>query len=261
MPSELEAFLARNSVAASESMPLIHTTRSYNFKAIMEKDQIEPQQCDTFLNEKLSYFFVGRPAYKYSTDSQTAESWELPCCFVFESDAVIDIKRIFPFDSGAFSKGLYPDYIGKIPMEKFISTDPNAPAKIIGSFFGDTKRYFDMTPKPRASFEQEYSLTPFDAELLAASRLASESTAKKFDDRRFSVEIQTEAPINVSSKLMAVIIPEVYLSINGVIEKIEGDWSAEAIGYPIYSLSTEMYYATIYRELHSLYKRKGLLDA
>jgi hypothetical protein len=259
MPSELEAFLARNSVVAADSMPLVHTTRSYNFRAIMKDSIIAPQDCDVFINEKLSYFFVGRPAYKYSNNNPTAESWELPCCFVFESDALPSVKRIFPFDSGAFSRGLYPDYIGKMPLGNFLSTEASSPSKLIGAFFGDTSSYFGMSPKPRSNFEQEYSLNPFDAELLAASRLASESSATKFDDRRFTIEVQTDQPISLSSKVMAVIIPEVYLSVDGVIEKIEGEWDAEVIGYPIYSLSTDMYYAIIYKEIHSLYKRKGLL--
>ncbi|MGX1740253.1 hypothetical protein ACWIEX_01725 [Bosea sp. NPDC055353] len=117
-----------------------------------------------------------------------------------------------------------------------------------------------MKPKPRPEFEQEFSLNAFDAEILAANRLSAESTPKSFDDRRFTIEIQTEETIKLNSnKLIAVIIPETYLSIAGVIEKIEGDWDAEAIGYPMYSLSTEMYYATIYREVHELYKRRGLL--
>lgn len=250
----------RNSVAAAAQLPLVHTTRSYNLRAILDEGCINPQPCDVFTEESLTYFFVGRPAYKYKAENSTAEAWELPCCFVFESDAIGDIKRIFPFDSGAFAAGLYPSYINNLPLSEFEVQDPAGPSKLIGSFFASPDHYFNMRPKSRDAFEQEYSLGPFDAELIATSRLAAEATTTSFDDRRFTIEVQTESATQlIESGLIAVILPESYLAADGVLDKIQNDWKAEPIGYPIYPLSVSMYYATIYHQIHEFYKRRGYI--
>jgi len=260
MPSALSAFLARNSVATVESLPLVHSTRSYNFRAILAGSSLSPQPCDVFKGEDINYFFVGRPAYKHRSDNSTAEPWELPCCFIFEADAVSPAKRVFPFDSGAFVSQRYPSYIGTMPLKEFESSGNEAIGKIIGSFFGSSDRYFNLSPRPREEFELEFSLTPFDAELSAAMRLAGEGTPTSFDDRRFTIEVQTDTALDLGEiNPIAVIIPEVYLDIDGVLDKIENEWKAEPIGYPIYPLNLAAYYAVIYKEVHDFYKREHYL--
>lgn len=147
MVSALESFLQRNSVVPTSSLPLVHSTKSYNLKAMLEAGAINPQECDVFLKEKINYFFVGRPSYKYTTDSSSADHWELPCCFIFAADVVKDPSRVFPFDSGAFSRGRFPDYIDMMPRSDFQMNLPDAPQRIIGSFFGSAKNYFLLNPK------------------------------------------------------------------------------------------------------------------
>ncbi len=260
MPSPLEAFLARNSVAAAEGLPLIHTTRSYNIRSLMEGDVINPQRCDVFTSDDLNYFFVGRPAYKFESDSSQTPHWELPCCFLFESDAIKGVKRVFPFDSGAFANKRYPSYMSSIPLDRFTTNGLDAAGKIIGAFFGSGKKYLEMKPKSVSDFEQQYSIGPLDAELSAASRLANEVTSDKFDDRRFTIEIQTEDAVHLArTSPIAVVLPEIYLDDKRIIEKIQGTWGAEPLGYPMYPLSLNMYYALIYHEILEFYKRKGML--
>lgn len=260
MPSALAAFLSRNSVNAAQGLPLVHTTQSYNLKAIMAGDEIKTQPCDVFTDDSLTYFFVGRPAYKYESKNSSAEAWELPCCFIFESDTLSPMKRIFPFDSGAFAGGRYPSYINKMPLAEFEVNSLDAPEKIIGAFFGNASRYFDLTPKSRDDVDAEFSLTPLDAEISAASRLAGEATPNSFDDRRFTIEMQYDKNVDlVSSKIIAVILPESYLDVKEIRDKIEMEWDAEPIGYPMYPLSVSMYHALIYKEVKDLYVRRGLL--
>ncbi|WP_267348713.1 hypothetical protein [Sphingomonas sp. GM_Shp_2] len=227
---------------------------------LMEEGVIKPQQCDVFLQDKLNYFFVGRPAYKYNSDSGQADHWELPCVFIFESQEIGGIKRIFPFDSGAFAGKRYPSYIAGMPIENFEVSGADAPGKLIGAFFGSARRYLDMQPKGREEFEAEYSISPLDAELSAASRLAGEGTIRTFDDRRFSIEIQSEQEVHLAStKPIAVVIPEIYLGVDGVMDKIQVDWQAEALGYPMHSLSLDNYYGLIYKEVFDFYTRRGFI--
>lgn len=260
MTSALEAFLLRNSVVPSAPLPLVHSTKSYNLKAILAADAILPQECDVFLSEKINYFFVGRPSYKYSTSSTSADHWELPCCFIFESDLVKSPSRVFPFDSGAFSKNRFPDYIDMMPRDEFQLNIKDAPERIIGSFFGSAKDYFQLNAKSSHLFEQEFSLSPFDAEVQAIMRLAAERTIPDFDDRRFAIEIQSNDAINLSvNRPLAVVLPEQYLDVKSVRQTIQDNWGAEPLGYPMFSLSVSAYHAMIYQEVHSFYKRKNLL--
>lgn len=260
MPSALESFLLRNSVVPAPTLPLVHSTKSYNLRAILEADSIQPQECDIFLQEKLNYFFVGRPSYKYSTTSTSADEWELPCCFIFASDVVKNPKRTFPFDSGAFSTKRFPDYIGMMPRCEFEVSGLGAPERIIGSFFGSAQDYFMLKSKSPNVFEQEFSLSPFDAEAKAILRLAGEKTIPDFDDRRFAIEVQSEDPVQFSTnKPLAVVLPEQYLDIDSVRTTIQDDWGAEPLGYPMFSLSVAAYHAIIYKEVHSFYKRNGFL--
>lgn len=260
MPSALESFLLRNSVVPSGPLPLVHATKSYNLRSIITSDAIEPQECDVFLKEKLNYFFVGRPSYKYTTDSTSADHWELPCCFIFASDLANNPKRVFPFDSGAFSKGRFPDYIEMMPRAEFEVSLPDAPERIIGSFFGSAKDYFSLKPKSPDVFDQEFSLSPLDAEVSAILRLAGERTIPDFDDRRFAIEVQSGSAVTLSAnKPLAVVLPEQYLDVASVRDTIQNKWGAEPLGYPMFSLSISAYHALIYQEVLSFYERNNFI--
>jgi hypothetical protein len=75
-------FLKRNQISKANPLPLVHTTESYHLKKIISSGLIKASRCDVFRNENLSYFFVGRAAYKRDLH-QEAEYWELPTCLVF----------------------------------------------------------------------------------------------------------------------------------------------------------------------------------
>src|SRR4029453_381484 len=75
--SALLRFLQRNQITKSRPLPLVHTTESYYLKKIIETGQIKAQRCNVFAGEQLSYFFVGRAAYKRDS-LQECEYWELP---------------------------------------------------------------------------------------------------------------------------------------------------------------------------------------
>jgi hypothetical protein len=231
-------------------------------KRIGPSDSIETTECDVFEGENLNYFFVGRPAYKVPGKDAVAAEWELPCCFIFEYEAIGDIKRIFPFDSGAHHLKLYPNYIQMMDMEEFeISSINDAPARIIGAYFGDARSYFDLTPKSQRDFNDEFGLGPLDAEVRAVHKLAYDSRGDdQYDDRRLTIEIQSEANVDLKiTKPLAVILPAVYLDSPDIREAIETRWEAEAITYPIMPLSVKNYYGTIYEKVLNFYKVRGYL--
>ncbi len=258
MDGPLAKFLSKNSILSSIAMPLVHTTSAYSAKRIIQGGLIKPQLCDTFQNERLTYLFYGRPSYKRMGESQLAKYWELPSLFVMDYEK-ISTKRIYPFDSGAFASRRYPEFINMMDMQDFeVTSALTAPQRLVASFFVDTNRYFRLNPRDKRDFNIRYEISATDEEIQALYELIL-SYSDKIDDRRFAIEIQTEADIDLKTcGLMAIIIPEEYCESDELMALAEKN-GAEVIPYPTYSLKQEMYYHAIYNCLFEFYKTKGLV--
>jgi hypothetical protein len=259
--STFSDFLSRNNITLGGVLPLVHSTRAYHLKGIVGSNKIIATPCDVFTPEMLSYFFVGRLAYKYREDSSEAEYWELPCCFIFDFTSVCDIRRVFPFDSGAFHRNRYPGYINQMSLAEFeASSAPETASRIIGAFFGDVRSYFALKSRNQNTFETEFSLGVFDAEIKALHRLAREKAPASFDDRRFSIEIQSSSDIDLQlTKPLAVVAPAPYFDDINFLDHVQNKWTAVPLPYPVYSLSVGQYYHAIYERVETFFKTKGLL--
>jgi hypothetical protein len=255
---KLSTFLRRNTVEDASPLPYIHTTRSYNVESIKNANAIKSSDCRHF-GKDLTYLFVGRPAYKRKPTGSEADYWELPCCFIFESVESSRIERIFPFDSGAFRENLYPDYINFMNEDEFLAS-PDTQTRIISAFFGSSENYFFGKAKSKDSFDNEFQLGVFDAELKALRRLAEDGTPSNFDDRRFTVEVQMQGAIDFAEyPPQAVILPSIYLRDEGVRNKILDDWKAEPLTYEMYGLSQDKYDAIIYSKVEEFYRSRGYI--
>jgi len=255
-------FLQRNTISPAKNLPLIHSTPAHHLKKIKASGQLHARQCDVFTQDELLYFFVGRPAYKVPLDAGESEYWELPICFVFEFTSIIPFHRIFPFDSGAFAKQRYPNYITAIGLDEFnLGNDPSIPGKVIGAFFGTSNDYFRLQAKDKGPFKTEFNLDVFDHEVLAMHKLATDSKRAAIDDRRMTVEVQINRDIDLAvSRPLAVICPHVYLDNNDFLDHVQGSWNAQPISYSINALSSINYYGQIYEKLERFYIDKGYLN-
>lgn len=257
--SDFGQFLLRNNVQTATSLPLVHSTPALHLKSIVQSGQISTNACDVFAGDALNYFFVGRPAYKRRSDVSDSPYWELPCCFIFEFSSLKPFRRVFPFDSGAFQR--YPSYLKSFAVDKFdVAAIPDATERIVGAFFGDAQSYFRLSAKPTGAFESEHSLGPFDYEVKALHRLALEQSAASFDDRRLTVEVQTETSVDlVTNKPLAVVAPAVFFDDQSFLDHVTNVWQAQPISYPIFALNTSAYYAAIYERVEVFYRSLGLL--
>ncbi|CAL4868258.1 hypothetical protein MMA231_02533 [Asticcacaulis sp. MM231] len=258
--SKLKAFLAKNTIKVADGLPVVHSTRAYNLGQLRQSNMLQVTECDVFKTEELNYFFVGRPAYKLDSDGQ-GSPWEYPCCFIFDIKVLSDIRRIFPFDSGAFAGGRYPSYIQRMPLEEFTAeTSTETPGKIIGAFFGSPWNYFRSKPVNEDDFISEHNLGAFDAEVRGLHRLSGDSGSDKFDDRRMTIEIQNGSPIDlVADNPLAVIAPSEYFDDADFRKQVTETWGAEPISYPVHTLSVQGAYSSIYDRVLDFYQRNGLL--
>lgn len=262
MDSILEKFLARNTALDAGMLPLVHTTRSYMLGDIRQSHTIEAGECTVFRGEKLNYFFVGRPAYKYLSKENQSPYWEFPTCFIFDFSVVSNIARIFPFDSGAFRSGLYPDYIKKMNIDHFnAGNDISVVGKLIGSFFGNVKNYLKLVSDSEKDFCAKFSLGPFDAEVKALHRLSSEVSAENFDDRRLTVEIQNKSDLNLLvNSPMAIVVPIEYLDDDEFMSVVNDRWGCEVLSYEISTLNIGHVVGQIYQKVFDFYREKGFID-
>jgi hypothetical protein len=156
----LRSFLDRVNEAKPDLLPLIHTTQGFHFNKILASKRLLATDCDVFKGEKLCYMFVGRPAYKVKSQANP-EYWELPIAFVTRFDTALKFKRVFPFDSGAFSRGLLPRAVSGFGMHRYdISGDHGLIQKFVGTFFGDNGRYLQVRPQGRDAMDQGHNLGP-----------------------------------------------------------------------------------------------------
>lgn len=257
MTSALERFLSKNTIETCTELPVFHSTRAYYAKKILLDQSIKPRRCEVFKGEDLIYLFYGRPSYKMPDDQVISKYWQLPTVFIFESD-VVNYKRAFPFDTGAFNQGLYPRFFDMMPRDEYaIDGNTNHPRKLISSFFVSAERYFRFAPRDKSQFIDDFDLKVTDEEIMALYELILHNH-EKADDRRFSIELQTENEIILADgKCKAIIIPEEYLESEDIISQC-AQMSIEVMSYPSFPLKQEMYYYAIYNAVYELYRQWGL---
>ena len=252
-------FLQKNQIQLAQALPLVHSTEAYFIKKVMASGSISASPCKFFHSENLSYFFVGRPAFKRLI-SREAEYWELPMCFIFDFNAFTP-KRVFPFDSGAFQSGLYPEFLSMMQLDDFeVSADKDAAQKIIGTFFANPRAYFNLKPRDSSDFEAAFDVDVLDEEIKALHKLISYKDGA-VDDRRFAIECQCDHDLVLKkSRVLAVILPESYIENESVVTFVEKELDASLITYPIFALKKEFYYYAIYEKVEAFLRQKGYFD-
>jgi hypothetical protein len=240
----------------ASSLPLTHTTSAYFVQKILEKKAIKPRPCDVYLGEELSYFFVGRPAYK--SPNKDSMHWELPSCLITKFQKSKP-KRVLPFDSGAFSKGFLPSYTGMLDLDDFyLDNNLLSIQKYIGTFFGDSRSYFKGEAMPKKSFLTNHSIMPTEAPIHALlSLINGERIYKELDERRSSIECQFDTEIKIDSgEIIAAVLPDIYLDDKNFVKYIENN-GIDLLTYPIMPINNDYYYYALYERLFQYYEIKG----
>jgi len=207
--------------------------------------------CDKFVGENLIYFFVGRPAFKTKVGGE-ASYWQCPAVFILRSLGNASVKRIHPFDTGAFIDRLLPNYLTLFPLERFnLGSECDIIGKLISIFFGDAESYMYGSGMGEREFRKRYDVSPRHQEVEALTRLYNDRPAT-FDDRGKCVEVQVETDIGlVRSNLIGVVVPHPYLLEPELISKFE-ELGCRIESYGVFPLQVENYYATIYERVKKI---------
>lgn len=259
--NKIQEFLSKNSITPSSRLPVVHTTSAYRLPDLLDAGEIKARECNVFIGESLNYFFYAKPSYKIQSNGNDATEWQLPVCFVVNIDAIRTIKRIYPFDTGAFKSKRHPGYITMMDIEAFNAGNfADQPSRILGAFFSSVDNLFKLRPKSKEDMISEFSLRVTDAEVFALQKLAGDSSHVGIDDRRFCIEIQTEDDIPLTNgSTLAIILPEEYLEDEQIRNLITNTLRALPIPYSITSMSSEAMTAVVYDKLLQYYKNEGFI--
>ena len=254
----LNEFLPGLNTAVAKTPPIVHSTSAHRLLEILEAGKLLAMPCNVFAGDKLCYCFLGRPAYKAPSVESPSE-WQLPIAFILRFDTPPVIKRVFPFDSGAFRLGRFPSYISCFKLEGYeLSGDPNNIGRLISFFFKSSERYVGRRAADHQELKEEHNLDMRHQEVLALARLFRESSTAQCDDRAAAVEFQIGEDVALArDNLLGVVIPDEYKRIPGLISAIK---SVTGIiqTYPHLPLGTQEHYALIYDRVNTIYKKAGI---
>ena len=213
-------------------LPLVHSTDLYHFRDIQQLSELRPSECDVYRNEKLLYFFYGRPSYRAhaSKDTVTAKAL-LPVCLVMSQNIMGKAVRIMPFDSGAFErKMMHPPMHEAMRKEAFeLAIASQAPMQMIKVFYENEYNYYHTKANSVVTGYDHFE----ELEVDSYFRLLHHRANTEFDDRVTAIEIQLGTAVELTGQIHAVILPKPFLDRPGIVEQIEEEWGGLAIPYNV----------------------------
>ncbi|MEY9132118.1 hypothetical protein ABIE79_003585 [Bradyrhizobium diazoefficiens] len=236
-------FLSNSNLANPKSPPWVHSTPSSKLIKIIQDETLLAMRCDVFKGEKLCYLFA----------------WQLPSVFVMRFATPPPIKRIYPFDTGAFDRNRMPSYLTAFDMQNFdLGSDDALIGRLISLYFDTPRRYVDRKSVDEERIKDEHVLDMSHAEILALGKLYREGSTRNYDDRAAAIEVQVGEDIPLRKEdLLGVVIPEEYMRTEGVRESLL-KLTKYIETYRLLPLSLSQHYSSIYDAVERIYKRAGV---
>jgi hypothetical protein len=257
-PLSLAQWLGNQNLPSDLNLPWAHSTSANNLFDIIESGKLLATPCNVFKGERLCYLFIGRPAYK-TKPVENPSPWQLPVAFVVRFPKPPPIKRIFPFDSGAFFHKKLPSYITMFKMAGYdIASDPTLVGRLVSFYFKTPERYFKRRPAGLEELKEDHNLDMRHAEVMALGRLYQENSAPKFDDRAAAIEVQVEEDIELKPEnLIGIVMPSEYARTPGFMIDIKKLTSIVET-YDLFPLGSAAHYGLLYEGVQRVYKRAGI---
>lgn len=253
--SSLQEFLEFTGAVSSrlsDDLMLFHTTSNDHFLNILNSKSISPVACRHFNDEKISYFFLGRPAYKTRL-YESPSYWQLPSIFIFRKSENLKPSRIFPFDSGAMFDGRYDGAIGIKDVSRFqIDNFDDQIDRFISIYFESSEKYKIGDARSYQDVANVVGDNTRFIEGLALAKLLNYQYNDEFDDRSKTIEVQIKEEICFSQNPpIAIVCCKEWLR-DPTIRGIISDIGVECFDYPIFPLSSRSYYSKIYEICESI---------
>jgi len=227
---------------STDLLPFFHSCDAFFFRKILTEKKLKPSECTIFKNEELLYLFYGKPAYRSSNNASSGLHSLLPISFILRTDSIDKIKRIAPFDTGAFNLGLFKEYLhpGMELKNFFLTPRKESIAKTVDYFFANNEHYYLGRPK------QDIKFDALDFEVESYYNLIKGVGQSKVDDRKASIEIQSESEIELTKdSVEAIIMPDNFITSEFIQDIVFDQLQAEVITYESYGIPSDNYYSEI----------------
>lgn len=234
-------------------LPFVHSCEGYNGKSIIESGKLKATDCKEF-NEKLLYFFYGKPSYPVGEKNQTKRTDDLYCpvCFIVNPQKV-SIYRVFPFDSGAFKAKRYTDFLHRdMKIDDFeLENNTEQIQAYISVIFNNNNNYIEGV-----AYKQESTYL----EIKSFLNMLNAKGAFDIDERANTVEIISKENIEIKNTVECVILPKSLMKIKEV-NNFFVDNKIEYKTYTVRRLTPPMRYNELVFELVMEYlNEKGTVD-
>lgn len=253
--SRFSAFV-KSAAPAEPQLPLVHTCDAFSFRDILDKKELTPAPCDVFSGESLVYFFYGRPAYRPSrTDKATGQLAFMPVSIVLDPEAITDPKRIAPFDTGAFSAGLFKEHVHpKMSFDEFLlEASMDMPARLVSKFFESNTCYFHGKPAL-------IKISPTEFEAKSYKSLIENLGSAAYDDRASAIEVQAGCSVTLTNKnVLAVVIPGEFMDDPKYQDVLLHEWRANIRTYSVQRRNPNEYMSQICQNIEDFYRSRGYL--
>lgn len=183
-------------------LAVFHTCDGFDARAYVERNEIDTTETCEVFNEKITYLFYGRPAYKYAVEDEASTNLALyPISFLLNLGKVEKLKRVFPFDTGAMFHKRYKSFIPKKNAILDFELEPttNRINDVVLHFFGANDEYQRFKPK-------DFEIRPAFFETKSYVEMLRSFASAPADERRATIEIQADKTVSFGSGAIAGII-------------------------------------------------------
>ncbi|HMF85644.1 MAG TPA: hypothetical protein VK598_04765 [Nitrospiraceae bacterium] len=198
-----------------------------------------------FKPDKLVYFFYGRPAYRPSHGDEAVSLPALmPVCLLFRPEAVRHIKRIAPFDTGGFRDELFKKHMHpRMKVDDFLlDCAVDMPGRVVTCFFGSNRAYFFGQPRTLSIASRQHEAESYQS-------LISDKGSTTIDDRRATIEIQTDRSIAIGPKSVLLVVLPTALLDDDFSSSLSKKWSAEVARYSTHHCNPREYQSRMFEEV------------
>jgi hypothetical protein len=202
LASKQSRFIAfvKQHVAVAPLLPAVRITNVVGFDKIVEVREL------VLSEEKLLYFFYGKPSYKipkkYSVPTKLMG--DAAVCFVFDLLSLPELHKVFAFDTGAYYGERYDKYLPNgLQIADFeLPAEHQTLLQLVTAFFGDNRNYYNGVAK------NDLAIPALDTASEVYAAIIRSSVSEDFDERSCTCELQFDKPISLSTaKLITIIMP------------------------------------------------------
>jgi hypothetical protein len=183
----------------------------------------------------------------------------MPTVFVMRFQKTPSIKRIYPFDSGAFVNRLLPQYITVFPLESFnLGVDPAIIGRFLSLFFLDEKSYLRRHVGSLDELKNKFNIGPLEMPIEALIKLYAEHSNAQYDDRSAALEVQIDKDIDLqSSDCIGIVVPEEMIRDSRIKSTLESV-SANIETYQIHPVNPDWHFILVYEAVTRIYRSIGM---